>query len=168
MSMRRSSMGMVFSLSASLITWGGSAATTPKMGGSVRMVSSLSGSILGSTPPILVKRRNPSSMPLTIRPISSRCAVMSTFFAFFLPQRFTPKTLPILSIHVSSHSGSISSLALTATAVSNPEGPHSLHSAFMVLRKSIGSPFYFQRFSGYDPSSFFAFMAATMAGRSSL
>ena len=147
-SMRRSSMGMVFSLSASLMTWGGSAATTPKMGGSVRIVSSRSGSILGSTPPIFVKRRNPSSMPLTIRPISSRCAVISTFLAFFLPQRFTPTRLPILSIHVSSHSGSMSSRAFSTTLVSKPEGPHSLHSAFMVSRKSIGSPFYFQRSAG--------------------
>ena len=71
-STRNSEIGMAFLVSPGLSTWGGRQVTTPKIEGCVSTVSSRSGSMRGSTPPMVRKRRNPSSTPVTIRPISSK------------------------------------------------------------------------------------------------
>ena len=103
-------------------------ATSPRRGGSVSTTSSRPGSIRGSTPPMLRKRRKPSSTPVTIRPISSRWASSSSLGASGVLLRRTPSTLPMRSMDTSSTRGRSSSAATAAAGASNPEGAVQVHS----------------------------------------
>ena len=139
--MYRSDIGTLLLASPALCTWGGSTATKPKRGGSERMVTSRSGSILGSMPPTGWKRRKPSLAPVMTKPTSSRWASSTTRLAFSLPQRRTPMRLPKRSRLTSSTSGRSSSIARSSVCCSRPEGPELALSVARLARISIGPPY---------------------------
>ena len=125
----RKSLLIASALSASspLCKWDGIQDTTPKAGGFVSRNSSRSGRMRESTPPKVVKRKKPSSWPVTIKPTSSKCASSKRRGAPSRPHRRTPTKLPSRVVYTSSTKGRKSSAAPCTACVSKPLGPGRAH-----------------------------------------